>query len=504
MSEAVINKIDPEGYKDIKEYLQSINTTGEIRVGLNRLKPTHWGANNTQIKGHLANFDEPISEEEIRDQYGGGTYLLKISGPGKDGRLVYFTNKTLHIAGDPKMPHGVADAANDAAVARAQPENPSVQIAAMDAMKSMVDRSFEQKERPGHDAALQAVIAGLQADTRDLRVLLEKKDERLLELATAKPERSSSDELLGRVLEGESARIMALRTQHDSETAAMRERLAAELDRANASHERALERAEDSHKRELQLLQMTFEGRIQALQAAHQSESESYKRELQNTGDGYKRELSMIHAQYQEAKAELAALKLKKDKSPVESLQEMAALKDAFDSIGGGNAEETPKGKFESVLEGLAPAIEAISGRIATAAAPPPPAAPPAPPAPVFQQLPDGRVVARKADGSVHEVRQRQKVKTESGVELPEIPAGDLALAIMYLENSARNDTEPAQFVKGIVGTVPGNITLAIRELGVDRFLTEVAKVPASSPLRATASGRNWIREVGRLLVEEG
>lgn len=496
--------VEGDDAQETREYLQELAAAGAIKVQVFRQSPAT-GPMGSKTKGHLETFDEPISAEEISEKFGGGHYLLKIAKHKKDGKFQYFATRNLHIAGNPKEHQAMAS--DRAALPLPTNENATVATAALAAMTSAYERSHAVAEaaaanRSAMDPAVQQLISGMQSQLGQLTKQMADKDERILQLITQKPDRTSSDTLLETLLGGESVRIQSLRMGHEAELGSLRNRHDQELDRANQRAEDAIQRQEEAHKRELHGMQMSYEGRIQSMIAAHQSETDGLKRELSNTVDGLKRELAFLGSQFARTETENANLRAKKEKSPIEAIQELALYKEAMESVTGGNEEpQTPSG-----LAGMVDSVvnsdmgKAIVARVMTPPAPPPP--PPAPPRPQFQQLPDGRVVTQKADGTVLEVRAKKKVKTKGGQELPEIDAVSLKTAIDFLENAAQNERPPEEVAKGMSSLVPGAIVAAIREVGVDRFLTEVAKVPASSILRSTQAGRNWIQELADALLK--
>ena len=66
-------------------------------------------------------------------------------------------------------------------------------------------------------------------------------------------------------------------------------------------------------------------------------------------------------------------------------------------------------------------------------------------------------------------------------------------------------ETDPEQFASSAAAIIPEDIftplKAMIRELGIDAFLKDVAKLPESSPL-LTQEGKKWSRKVAEILTK--
>jgi len=118
--------------------------------------------------------------------------------------------------------------------------------------------------------------------------------------------------------------------------------------------------------------------------------------------------------------------------------------------------------------------------------------------------LPDGRVVVRKADGRIMEIRSKPKGHQPSGETAPAIADEDLMTAIQFMESSLDGDTEPEAFVRTARNLMPsltnGPIVELLRAQGIDALLARVAKLKPGSRL-LTQHGKNWLRKVGEVLL---
>ncbi len=493
--------------QSLYEYVQSLSEEFPVRVTVIRKFPKAWKGHN--IEGTIESFDEPVSEETIKDLYGGGTYALRIQRQNEKGNWVYFTNRTVKISGDPVIRGQVGDEESEN---RRSSEPPSVVTealrmtsAAAERAEMRAQRMANESQNRGPDPVVMETLRGMQSRERALLEMQAEKDREYREmLQQSQNTRGSSDLLLEKMLAGENNRLDSIRVQHESELRAMRERHQSEVERINARADDMLRRQESAHERELHNLKFQYEGRIESLKAAQTSSDKSLQREVSSL----ERELSA-------AKTELAEYRAKRDKPITEQLVEMQAVREAFESFGGGEKEEGSA--VERIIGGVlnSSLAEGIAGRLAAGTIPdgamtPPPSqemmAPQDPLAsvPVGQpvQLPDGRIIVKKADGSIVQLKQRQHT-SPTGEPVPELDPTEVTIAVQFMEGAYRNDTDPAQFASTARSVVPNTVLQALRSLGVDRFLEDVAKLDPQSPLRSTVAGKNWARKVAEALLSD-
>lgn len=84
---------DPD--RAIVEWKQRISSGPTVRVEVERV---FYGGKATTIDV----VDELLDEDDVRERYGGGKYLLKAKRPDKNGRMVCAACATMDIAGDPR------------------------------------------------------------------------------------------------------------------------------------------------------------------------------------------------------------------------------------------------------------------------------------------------------------------------------------------------------------------------------------------------------------------
>lgn len=467
----------------LKEYLESLSSgENSIRIHLHRLVPRNWKGHN--IAGKTDVYEEPIDEETIKEQWGGGQYQLKIQMPSSDGKWKFVAHKNIKIAGDPIIRSLVGEEDSPANSSPVVSEDAGVAKAALQMVKEM-------SSRPQGDGGMSAAISIMQRQLETMQNELRRKEERLAQPSTA-------DKLVEKMIDSESTRIEAIRMQHQSEINAIRERNASDLDRIHAMYQTQINTLIESHKREIAGLAQSNMFQLDMLKNSHQMMDEAHKRENNHLN----RELTA-------AKTELERLRGEKVKTPFEMLNEVTKLKDAFQILTpeAEAGEAQPTSAVERILTGaLAPLIEGIGSRIAEG-----PGVPGAAPQrqmteqeqveaalPVNQpvKLPDGRVVVRKEDGSIHQVQRKKKptVEVKGGSNVVLDPK-ELTIAIRFMENSI--GTDPKVFAASVRNMIPVSVQTALARdsKGVDHFLDEVANLEPGSKL-SSQTGRDWVREV--------
>lgn len=461
------------------EYLRSFSDTRAIQVRVVRKTPKTW--NNHTISGNLDTHDEPLSEEDIRDLYGGGKYHLKVMAQNDKGSWVHAGHRTVEISGDPKVAGIVEEKRNDES---------RVVDQAISAYKDLIQMQRDQKPSD-ENPALAMVVDGLNKQLHSLQQAMTEKDRQLLEVITKEPGESKTDRILEKMIDGESSRLQALRANHDSELRQLRENNRSEIDRLHTRYEEQARRQDDAQKREVDNLRSSFEIQM-----------ESFKVSQQSVVSGYQREIKHLDRELTKTQTELETLRAKKDKNAVDMVTELATVKEALDTFKGAE-EEAGGSTWERVVTGImsSPLAEGISHRIAEGPGGPAPTSATTPAEPPINQpfkTPDGRILVRKSDGTIVEIRQKKTAPRVPG-ELVLDPS-DVSLAVTFMENAITSGTGAKDFAASARNLIPPSILQALASRGVDDFLGEVANLEPSSPL-STQNGRNWVREVGEILL---
>lgn len=505
-STTVVRQMAESTDQDLRTWIESLGAGDSIEIKVYRTEPERY--KNMSIKGYLCTYNEPITEERIADDYGGGKYQLKIRRPDKNGSMQYFKHKTVNLPGPPKIDQ--YDDRQESASARAS-EDPTLASQALDTMRGLLDDVKKGNGNSGLDVNLirtlmepvQAQIEQMRDANHSLQEALAQKETRMLELLTQKPDTSRSDALLEKVWDSESRRIEALRENHDSEIRQLRENHREDIKRLEARHENDIRDRERSREREIENLQRSLQTQVDSNKIAYESRI-----------DGLKSEIERLNRELTEAKTEMGELRARKEKSLTDQAAEIIQIQDAFKSlgIGGGSGDEEDNRKwYEKLASTIVENPEAI-GQLLGAKPPEDPSAQQQqlpqqamPPVGMPFEAPDGNVYVRQADNSLvpyqppRKKKAAKKAPEKPGVRAPD--AGEVAIAIKFIEGAAANGTDPEVFANSFRSSIPAEILAYIEEQGVDEFMDKVAKLEPNSPLR-TQAGRNFVRSVGKCLLQ--
>lgn len=479
--------------RQVKEWLESISSAGPIRVKVERQSPKMWKGLN--VGGNLARYDHPIDEDWLRDHHGGGDFYLTVQRPKTNGPgWVFAGGRVIHIAGDPRTDDVYRDKPNE----NAGPAAPTNAI--VDKTFSVLERELvnarSQSSANGMDPTMiQAVMAPMQAQVSQLGAMLRDSQAQLAQTRQAVvPERDEfREKMLSAMIDGDSARLTSIRTQHESELRQLKQSA------IDTEH-----RLRDAFERDKAMFAMSHERELNALRGAYDMKVTSQET-VNTTGRALlEGEIRRLQADLSEAKAELASLRIKKDKSPLDMIRETNELKEML----GIDDSSKEKSTFEKVLEvaGNLPAVQGVITRLASGeggAQPPPP--PVVRRAPQLMTGPDGNLYRQGPDGTLQLVRKRSQIapapaSTTDAPAIPQIAPATIKVSVEFLESAFRNGHEPVEVATSVRSMVPADVLEAIRSLGIDGFLANVAKIDASSPLSSQA-GRNWARKLGKALV---
>lgn len=494
------NQIANADDRSVWEWLTEIGTGSSLQIKLYRKFPRDWHGH--PIAGYLEEYDEPFTERDIKLRFGGGKFQVKTWRTNPKGGWMYAGAKTFEIEGDPKI-SGVSEIP---ATGKGATDDGDVELQtkAMDHMSKMAEMNqrrawaLEDDRRKNDNRGLDPAMIALVNDPPALRTLqaqldslsrqLSEKDRQVLDLITRMNDRPTTPTVVEKTFEhlvaGESSRIDALRAQHDSELRTMRENQRHDLDREHQRTEQELATRERAHERELHTMR---ESQAQALKSTEQS----YEARI----DGLKGRISDLERQLTEAKAEVGELRARKEKGPLDAVEEVAKLKNALEVLSPGDQE--PSSVWERIASGV---IESVAAPMASAAAARMQTAPAAPPTPNPEEVAKRRAAAKAA---------RAQAQAQSGPLVPTrkkparqsapITQADLSMAISFMEQAVLNGVDPAAFAESARTSVPKGIIYAIRDQGVDNFLDAI-QLSDGSPL-VTQNGRNFMRKTARYLL---
>lgn len=500
----------------LREYLESIGPEGSFRVAIIRSEPRmiRVDGKDYKVEGHLGTYGEPLDEERIAEMHGGGTYHLRITRKGPTGSFNYFGNRTIKIAGDPKITNLPTNTKEQPAPAPAAPaESGGVVKEVMGILKHELDRSRDAKA-PGLDPALAAMIAQMREDMRASQAEAAELRRALLAAQTAKPpEDPIKDKLLSSLVDGQSGHVEALRLRHEAEIRQLKESAVQDQKRLEDRHDRAVSEMRQSHDLALATLRQGYEREIAAIKHAHDVSAMATKAGSDVQNETLKADIKRLERQIETQERELERLREKKDKSIIEQIKEIKILKEAVADEGGEG-----KGTFQQIVEAAAsPAAGEVIGKIASRFGGGPPQGQAVQAQAVATQARPPRVVKDPATGQRYvqagdklvPVKPAPKViATEDGTQIqaPAVDPDAVKTLVSYLESAYSAGTDPALVAQSGRSFVPDEVMAWVQEQdtektsGVELFLAKVAKIPASSPL-ASQGGRNWLRKVGKALI---
>ena len=262
-----------------------------------------------RITGHLTTLLTPPTLDDLREQFGGGIYEIRVnSRTAKGPRFV--TCRRVEIAGDPKLPPDETPPDPPAMIAPvAAPESPALVQQILEHTfedKRRVEERFERErqrvmaERPtGPDPTLlQATIGAIErsqkAEIEGLRLQLERRDQELGELRRQVEKqiekqienmhgRSSPLEnpevlkvLFGRGHEDAARTVEQMRHElqlerdrHQRETEAERERHQRDIEAERERRTRELEAERRDHKQQIDLIERLHRSELDNLRTSH-------------------------------------------------------------------------------------------------------------------------------------------------------------------------------------------------------------------------------------------
>lgn len=485
--------------KSVFEWLSDIGSGATVRIKLYRTSPSTWKGHN--IKGYIDDYAEAFTENDIRERCGGGKFQVKTYKTAAKGGWQYAGTRSFDVSGDPKVTGELAG--DDDEVVTVPPLEGPATARAMGAIERVADNERKRAERledevrqnrnnSGTDMGmLNAMLEPMKLQMKAIgdqllaaQKALADKDTKIVELLTRKPESTFQDKLLDKMVDGESARIEGLRENHASELRQIRENHAAELRQSREHAKDELDQREKSHNREIDNMNRSFGQATDGLKLGYDGRIEALKSRIAD-----------LESRLTQLGAEHGALVARKDEGPIEQMEKFALLKNAMEGLGIGGGQEQGS-VFERIAMGVldSPLVKAVANRVEQAPAAPPPQQQrrrrPQQQAPVTQD------VQVPADGSPAAPGTAVPAKTTI-----KLNPNDIKVAVGFMENAVRNNQDPIQFAESAKSMVPGDILLVIKQMGVEEFLTKVAKVDESSPLMSMA-GKNFLRKVVNYLLK--
>jgi len=436
------------------------------------------------VGGLLDTFDTFISEEELKERYGGGKYELRVFKIGPKGNWVFGGQRSVEIAGEPFLLPSTATGVQP--VSQATIEDNSLQRHALgmteriatqerERAAKLEDRIHELSNKGGIDMTMiSAILDPLKTQVQTLTNVMTEKDRQIHDLFTKKPDKTTSDLLLEKMLLEEQQRAATVRSAHESEMRAVRETMREDAKRAEDRADRLISQNDRQQQRELDALKQAYEGRLENLKVSYEARLESMKHEV-----------TRLDRDLEVAKKEIVELRAKKEKPIQEQLGEIAALKDTFQSLMGDEEESTA----DKIISALAPLAEGLGNRIGG------PQPQEIPPQPQQAALPRPK---RGKPGSTPAVQAQAQPQ-------PQISREVLEHALNFIETAIANGTAPETFAASVRHVLPGEVVDFIRAQGIEGFLDGIEQVKPQSNI-ASINGKQFMRKSWQILEtpEEG
>lgn len=492
---------------DIEAYqwISQIAGETEIQVAVNRKEPEWFkdpvSGEKVKVNGTVATYNRTFTEKEIQDKHGGGSYQYVIKTKSPQGRWEYFGAKTVEIAGDPN----IEDIPRTRApVGHGQPHVIQQAPADTKAMDALIGIMGQQLNRPAPlqqgpsgadiaamiERAVATATAPLMSTITAMTTQLELKDKALEQARNAPPD-AFRDMMMKSIMSEQDGRITALRASHESEMRMLKENAREDEKRWRDEWNRERDRIEKAHERELA-----------AIKLAHDAASISSKGMADITKTVLEAENKRYVAELAEARSDLKELRAIKNPSLKDKVDELESIKEL---IGDGGED---KGTLAQIMEvvGNLPVMATLADKLTGGGE----KAAVVKQQQQVQQRPrlvkdsaTGEVFKLTAEGKVPLKRKGTEVTNEGGqkIEIPPIDPEMLKMAVLYMENAYRNNTEPKTFADGARPQIGPSILHAIRQLGVTEFFVKVVRLDPASPLM-TMSGRNWSKKVATFLLQ--
>lgn len=499
-----------EEEQSVAEWLRQLAPGGQVKVRVMRVEANPRFVDGRKMTGILGWHNEMISDEMISDLYGGGTFKLMVQTPNDKGQYIIRAHRTIEIVGKPKMPPGSEpDDEEEGVKATPAAVEPDIVRHAMNMQERAAQEERRRAERleqalherpSGPDMSfVETIVAPMRDQARELREELREerrlaaaREEKFLE--AQKREDPVQSRLLEKMIEGEGARIAAIREQHETELRVLREHAREDVKRVEDRFSALTQSQERAHERELAGLKQSYESQLRNQEMVYSSQTKQLEHQA-----------GLLQADLVATKTELAALRAQKETPLEDQVQRLNALKELLGSSD--EAKEDP-----AWLQALGAVmgsdlVKSVGARIASGPADVPATQQQA--AAVAEQRRRLAIMARRralAQRAQSQAQPQPQAAPQAEVAPATPPAPkvqvdpkELALAIPFIEQAIRNDTDPAEFAQTVRAMVPGPVISALLVDGVDGLLGQI-QLDAGSPLTSQL-GQNFMGKVVKALA---
>lgn len=396
----VTRTVDNEAKRDADDLIawsREWSLAPDFKVRIQRVKPQTYNGEVTAgwLKPDLTERVPDISDW-INQQFGGGEYVIQLHVPNGRGGFEYGKQARLTIVGPPKLVGAPTPAA--AAPVPSGPDplaerafDMTERIAEEARRRADLERERADRERDrAHDVNASTIAhftRPLEAQNQQLAETNRELQRKLAELMERGPVRDElRDRIIERAVEGESqrvrelegryqARIETLEANHASELRQLRQSHADEVKRLEHRADTTVENLRRDYERTLEAMRRDHDRTLADIKSAHERELRSAHETrafMQSTTaetqaarlDGLKGQISRLEAENGELRAQVAALRAVKEKSPADQLKELAGIKENLDNLtgGGGGEEESTISKILNTVMNADSVVEFARG----------------------------------------------------------------------------------------------------------------------------------------------
>lgn len=488
-----------------------------VSCTLMRVKPALW--KGKKIDGWLGRWAEPLSNEEINNEYGGGDYEWFIRGPDPRNPKVnvLLERRPVRIAGDPRLPRDADERPAEIELVReiVQRSQRDVEAARKEAEKAREDAAATTKRLQAESGSTMRDMLEVVTKLVNPQGALQQVEQRL----TAAEEKRIRDE--------EKAEERRRKEEEARET-----RHREMMDAQEKRHQENLKAMQLAHEKDMARIQAETQRTVEAMRASENNGSKVTEMMLQLTqkmaAESEQRNLQFLSMMQNNAQAVAAATKAaeetktefllkilteKKD-DPIESIVKMKKVMDLF---GGGG--EKGESVWREVMDGVreaAPGIVAAlrSGPSAPIQAPAPSIAPGSVAA---VDLPARRKKRRRLAAPAPAPAQTA-APTEAApapaapvVETPAASAADfkpdfptadmnqedvIKLLVVDIEQALKADWGEDRVFTEIVQKFPEGILAVLKLVPADQAAEQINKVVPADWTVGTPRGQRMVRKL--------
>jgi hypothetical protein len=463
--------------REISEIIKSIGTS-DIKIEIRRITPQRY--KNVQTSGTLIELDALPEGASlpmwVKENFGGGKFEAEFRHNGR-----FVTKKRFEVEGNPMIEKSEAAAANPLPMIQAPSVGDAAVTGAMDLVKDILkDKGKGSQVDPN---MIEALTGPLKTQVAALYQQLQQKDQalsdkdriiadqqmKIVELANKRPDTSGSDALVNKMLERGDSNVSVLQAQFASEKNMLMTSYNDEKKRTEDRADRERTQLINQHTRDMDNYKSMFEQQMRMTE-------ESWKGRLEAKDS----RIADLKREIERMMLDLDELRRRKEKGLVETLQEARGIQEMLGGL-------SPEKEEPSMMEQLGPVIQAVTQRLGQ------PATPPTPPPQQMRRL---RKPAEAPATPPPAATPPAKIPASAlGVEDAQV-----VMAVQAMEQALRNGIPADTFVSEVRPFIPPSVIVAIKKVGIDKILDDVASLEPDSPLQQV-NGRSFARSVANMLT---